>query len=279
MLTLQLWRALNRSPHASPLYRWLYPANGGDVSRRRRAVMWLARIVMIALVLPGLAYGAVWLLMGAPYLVLLANTLYGLALAVDSSGGIARERERNTYDLLCTSPPGALGVHLSYCNGWIYHYWLYGWLTLAVALIGGVAVVLAPVLPGGVTISEVLNQHPDLALSLAVALVFAGDYFQSVVFGGLAAILAPAFTADKLNARILAASGFLLAQLSGYAAAYTFALTLANTLQTFDNPALTPLLPLMSAAAFFIFREAIILVLWRAVTHIFGAHIAPAKSL
>jgi hypothetical protein len=279
MLTWQLWRALNRSPYASPLYRWLYPADGGEFSRRRRVVMWLARVIALFVMLPLLAYATLWLLIGAPYLVLLANTLYGLALAVDASGGIARERERNTYDLLCTIPPGALGVHWSYCNGWIYHYWLYGWLTLAVALIGGVASVLAPLLPGGVTVSELFGAHPNLGLALAVALVFILDYFQSVVFGGLVAVLAPALTHDKLNARILAGSGFLLAQLSGYAAAYTFAITLANTLEVFDNPILTPLLPLMSAAAFFIFREAIIVVLWRAITHLFGAQVAPAESL
>lgn len=279
MLTLQLWRALNRSPYSSPLFRWLYPPANSTLSRRRRVIMWLARVIALVVLLPLLAYATVWLLIGAPYLVLLANTLYGLALAIDASGGIARERERNTYDLLCTIPPGALGVHWSYCNGWIYHNWLYGWLALAVALIGGVASVLAPLLPGGVTVSEIFNMHPNLGLSLAVALVFTLDYFQSVVFGGLMAVLAPALTHDKLNARILAGSGFLLAQTASYAAAYTFAITLSNTLAAFNNPALTALLPLMSAAAFFIFREAIIVALWRSITNLFGAHVAPAESL
>mgnify|MGYP005838088199 CR=1 FL=1 len=265
MLTLQLWRALNQPPQNSPLYRRLYPTNEHG---ERGVGCWAAWLMII---LGVLLCSGFWLVFGAPYLVLLANTLYGLALAVDASGGIARERERNTYDLLVTSPPGALGVHWAYAISWLHHNWLYGWILLAFVIFSGGAALIVPLLTDISITGNLLDAPPGFGLSLAVALVFLIDYFQSLVIGGLIAALAPAVTHDRLSTRLLAGSGFLLAQLAGYAAAYAFAIML----QTLDMP----LLPLLSAAAFYIFREATIVALWRGITHLLGANAAPAESL
>src|SRR5664279_1794770 len=133
MLTWKLWRALNRPPKPSPLYRRAYTRQGPPNSPISfRIPLFSVFKNMSLVVLP-----VVLILLGAPILVLLyylalilaplllpvANTIYGLSHVNSASSSIVREREQQTYDVLCTAPAGILGMHWSYCTGWIHYHW------------------------------------------------------------------------------------------------------------------------------------------------------------
>lgn len=277
MLSLRLWRALNHPPLGSPLFKRAYAQQGPGAplpalrlplfSLFRNVGLIILPVVLILLGAPILALLYYLSLLLAPLLLPLANTLYGLRHAYSVSAGIARERELQTYDVLCASPTGSLGLHWSYCTGWLYYHFLYRYLMLGLLATGIVASVfgLSPQLVFGAG-------QPLLGVTLTRASALGGlfvlDYLQTPVLSSLTALIVPAYAENEDAARLWAASLFLLLQLAVYVPTLLLGgYALPNTLRLLAlDPVLADVLvPLLLLAFFALLREAIIVGLWRQV--------------
>ncbi|MEO8396560.1 MAG: hypothetical protein ABI700_26435 [Chloroflexota bacterium] len=276
MLSWKLWRALNRPPQRSPIYRRAYLRQGAqdhEVSIRIPLLGFFKNVSMV--VLP-----VVLILIGTPILILLyylalslaplllpfANTIYGLNHAYSTSGRIAHEREQQTYDVLCASPPGILGMHWSYCIGWIHYHWLYRYTMIGVLVTGIIASVFglsSQMVFGGAQPSLVIT----LARALAVGGIFVIDYAQTVVLSSLVALLVPTYAENESNAHLWAISLYLALQGAVYLP--TLLLGIYALPSTFNLIGINPtvagvLIPVLVIAFFALLREMIITGLWHA---------------
>jgi hypothetical protein len=275
MLSWTLWRALNRAPRHLPLYRRAYLQQQmpeASFSLRfpmsgllRTLLLVIIPVCIILLGAPVLAILYTLSLSLTPLLLPLANTLYGLAHATSTSGHIARERDRQTYDVLCTVPGGSLGMHWSYCAGWLQAHVLYRYPLLVLLGIGLFASLFG--LPARLLFDE--NSVPlavTVARGLGLGIFFVLDYAQTLVIASLTALLVPASAENESSARLLGASLFLVLQAAVYLPIIflnNVALPNALALLGMDATTIAVLVPLLSAAFFVVLREIMIFGLWQ----------------
>lgn len=277
MLTWKLWRALNRPPVRSPVYRRAFRRQQSteqiDLTRIplfgwfRNAGLVVLPIFVILIGAPGLVLLSYLALLLAPLLLPFANIVYGVLLTTNVSGSIARERELRTYDVLCTAPEGTLGIHWAYCTSWIHFHVIYRSAMLVILFIGIVAslVGLSPQIIFGV------GQVPvgvTLVRGLALGAVFVVDYAQTVIISSLLTLLIPAQIENETNVRLWTASLVLVLQLGVYVPTLLLGIyALPNTLQLLGiDPLLSNLLiPLLLVGFFMALRVTIITGMWRAV--------------
>jgi hypothetical protein len=206
-------------------------------------------------------------LLTAPLLLPLANTVYGVAHVISAGGSIAREREQQTYDVLCAAPAGVLGMHWSYCTGWIHAHGFYRYAMLGILSIGIAASVfgLSPQVVFGV---EPVPLGVTIIRALALGALFTIDYAQTVVLSSLTILLLPGNTEDRSNARFWVTSLFLALQLGIYLPTLmlgVYGLPILFALVGIDPVAGGVLMPLFLLGFFVALRETIIAVMWRAV--------------
>ncbi len=277
MLSLKLWRAINRPPPRSPLFRRAYtqkealqpvfPLRVPLVGLFKNAGLIVLPMLLIMLGAPILALLYYLSLLLTPILVPLANTIYGLAHTYGASGRIARERDQQTYDVLCTAPSGMLGMHWSYCTGWLYHHLWYRYAALGVLVTGIVASVF------GLSVQTIFGPgSPSMLVPLvraaALGVIFILDYVQTPVLSSLTTLIVPSYAENEGTARLRATSMFLALQMAVYLPTLllgVYALPTTFQLLTLD-PLLSDLLPPLLMLAFFaVLRETIIVGLWHTV--------------
>ncbi len=276
MVTWKLWRALNFPYLRSPLYRRAYQRQrveligepihvplGGLLSNLGLVVL-PAIILLIGAPIAALLFYIV--LLTAPLLLPICNSVYGALHAVNASSGIARERQQQTYDVLCTSPSGTLGIHWSYCVGWLHYHVNYRYVIVGALAVGLISCLfgLAP----QVVFSTGASIPAQFVRSLTLAAFFALDYVESIVTSSLVSLLVPVYAENEASARLWASSLFLLMQVAVYLPTLlvgVFALPNTLTLIGF-SPALADLLiPPLLFAFFAVLRESMIAGLWHAV--------------
>lgn len=284
MLTLKLWHAINHPPRQSPLFKRATLPKGQPppmISIRipllgvfKNAGLVIMPVAMILLGPPILALLYYLALLCTPLLLPLANTAYGLMHTYTASGSIARERDRQTYDLLCAAPTGIAGVHWSYCTGWLHDHLLLRQTLIALLATGIIASIF------GLSPQMVFGGEPSalvvtLVRAAALAGIFVLDYVQTPIVSSLTTLLVPAYAENRSNARLWASSVFLGLQTVVYLptlllGVYALPLTLRLVL---PDPALSDLLtPLLALAFFALLREAIIVGLWhRAAEQLSGS--------
>ncbi len=276
MLSWKLWRALNRPPQRSPLYRRAYLRQGAQEQQMsiripllgffKNVSMVVLPVVLILIGTPILILLYYLALSLAPLLLPLANTIYGLNHAYGSSGRIAHERDQQTYDVLCASPPGILGIHWSYCIGWIHYHWLYRYTMIGVLVTGIIASVFglsSQLVFGGAQPSLVIT----LVRALAVGGIFVIDYAQTPVVSSLVALIVPTYAENESNAHLWAISLFLGLQGAVYLPTLllgVYALPSSFNLIGINPTAAGVLIPLLVFAFFALLREMIISLLWHA---------------
>lgn len=278
MLTWKLWRALTRPPLISPMFKRAYHQRGGipwvtpirrfplmDVLRNTGLIV--LPIIMILFGAPILVLLYYVSLLLAPLLLPFANSLFGLIHTNSASGSIARERDRQTYDVLCASPAGSLGLHWSYCVGWLHYHWIMRSAMVGVLSIGIVASLLG--LSGRMMFG---SDNAPLLVTLirgaALGTVFVLDYLQTPVLSSLTTLLVPIYTENESKARLWASSLFLVLQMGVYLPTFVLGMyALPNTLVMLGvDPLLVNLIVPLAVLAFFAaLREVIIVGMWNRV--------------
>lgn len=272
MLTWKLWNALNRPPTTHPLYQRTQRAP--LTKRRPLPVLVLGTYLLACCTVSLLAsIGLQWLPVLAALALAFGNTVYSAVCAVNISGTIARERETNTYDLLCLSPMGALVVSWVLCTGRLFRTptfrRLHFGIRLLVIVIGltlGLTLVV-PLLIAAHYEAQVANTELFSALLVGVTLtiVFYLDHIQSAVVGSLIGMMSPTFIRHGTESRLRAVGSFLLWQLLSHglagAVGFVFLPALYSVLRL-NSWLAEATLAVLAVALFYGLREGIIRRLW-----------------
>ncbi len=278
ILSIKLWRALSHPPVRSPLFRRAYAKQYSPpgefpeihipfVGVFRNLGLIVLPIVLILLGAPILALSYYLALSLAVILLPVANTIYGFAHAISASAGIVREREQQTYDVICTALPGSIGVHWAYCTGWLHFHNGYRYGLIALVVTGIVASIfgLSPQLIFG---SAPVPTTVTIIRALALGGLFLLDFSQVIVVSSLTTLIVPSYAENESNARLLAAGIFLSLQ----AAVYLSTLMIAGyglpgifALVGFSAELAAGLTPPLMLAFFVALRELLITGLWRIV--------------
>ncbi len=258
LTTWTLWHHLHQ-PAAHPLFeRALKSTN------RTLASIPLAALVLSALLCCGLASQvqssiATFLLT----MMVAFSSVYVVAWAMNIGDAIIREQERHTYDLLCVSPPGALGVNWTICVAVLHRNDALGWLGVLRKLVAALLLIIFL----SILLTTAFRQLvPDvfqvlrLALDMAaLAVVSYTDHVQSAVLGSLVGMLAPVYSRTRFDATVLAGGLFLAFQIMTLLAALVIL------------PGLYRGSLLLTLLVFYLTREVFIVVLWRVLAYCLNA--------
>ncbi|MBZ0298275.1 MAG: hypothetical protein K8J31_00955 [Anaerolineae bacterium] len=283
MLTWQLWRALTHPPRHNPLFERILHSGLNHRNRFLRtlqvAAVYVCACVLISLIWP------LWMINAGLVTVLMAaagNTIHSMVWASTISSAIARERDQDTYDLLCMLPTGALGAGWTLSTAHLHRSPIFRALrivvhNLAMAIVGAfLTTMLIPALmilaPGSPAVWGLF-----LLLVYGVTLAAAAylDYIQSLTLASLIGMIVPSYALDRINAQLWSTAGFLLIRLTLYLAALIAGFIIVpELLNGFgpQNPAVQISLPLLRLAIFYGLHEAAIAWAWHILKQQFSAH-------
>src|SRR5690606_23159897 len=108
---------------------------------------------------------------------------------------------RRTYDVLCVSPPGVLGVHWAYCMAWVTGHRYYRDITGFLLVLGILAALF------GLTTRTMFSAMPVYGAawavqSLALIAFLCIDFVQAFATTAVVSILIPAYIQQAGNARL-----------------------------------------------------------------------------
>ncbi len=298
MLTRKLWYALNHPPATHPIF-WRTLRRFNDT--RSKITPYAGRLNWVDKLSLGYVIIFVLLLVltnivprGTPQLPLLSGLLFlltipviipiiilldrsalsgsfqGIRWALRVSQLIVKERQNNTYELLCLFPTGILTPLWAMCTGCIYSGQRFNRMVELHTSVLRFIVVFAFVL---LTLaippnwSEALEMIFQFSLSIVVVLTALHfDFVQSLLTSLLISLIVPFYSANGLDARLWTIGGFLLAQVTAYVVALFGALFLLPALLV--RLGITHWLGVffqlgLATALLYLSREAIITLLWR----------------
>lgn len=245
MMSWQLWQHILHPPSASRLYQNAYQRNSPIMP-------WYAgctELLVFIFVFP---------------LVLFMGPAYSLGWVIGISGDIARARANGALDLIALTPSGPLGasfaIALASLNRDISRARVNQRGTWAGRLIiVGMVAFVALLLP------QTQGNAPDLAPFVAAVILAAAlipDHVQSIVLALMAGVIGAEAAGDRATAQWSAFVLLLTLQMGAYGAAVTVFLMLTSSGLIVSA--------LVAVGVLVITREALIVLLWRAVTNRFG---------
>jgi len=224
MLTWKLWRRLRQHPLEDPVFHYARQRYKRQQPRRFRFfllfMLYVFGCLTCTFIWPLLIRDSMTVIVA---LVSFGHMAFGAVLAASGGAALAYEREQDTYDLLCVSPSGTMGISWSLSAGRVHASTLFDithFLIILLLLGIGTTAVVAVVLP----FSLMQDNRANLALPL-LGLFAAGfvivlglylDHVQSIVLATLCGMWAGTATTNRLNARLYAGAVFLLLKLSVY---------------------------------------------------------------
>jgi hypothetical protein len=282
MMTRKLWRALHNPLEWNPVYRRALSMQ--PFKSPKRPGGWIVFVYLASCCGLSVVGSFGWLPVAVVATILLGNTLYALSWATTISGGIARERETNTYDLLCLSPSGALVTSWALCTAQVHRTQVFKVVYFAVRLVcitGMLALAIALLIPlsvlqgfgrGGSHLSPVgmestLSLFYTFLYALSVVIIFFADHIQSMVLASLVGIVTPSYARPGTESRFRSMVTFLALQLVAYGMSTFITLFLFVMYQVlgvngwFSNLSLAA----VGVVTFFLVREGVIRSFWKRV--------------
>lgn len=282
MLSLHLWRTIAEADIHDPIFKRVSqiqkPVRQLPPRARRPRLFWLLgalastfvlllapQSLVAVLIVP---FTLITLVVAAPLLLPVLIWFAGAISAGEIISGIQREKEQNTYDLICASTQGKLNASWSFANGMLHRggYFLpLRWgtrisLRFGLAALGGLGLfvlLFALADPAGFGIAQLRL----LLLPLLLAALTFSNLTQTFVVSHIIALLASSFDWAKRDA--------MLVGLLAYAALHTLPLAGAGLVYlpfrwfVFEPP----LLAILAVEAFALLliiagRELTIMALW-----------------
>lgn len=302
MLTWRLWQLLQIPFSNHPVYKRFrhHSHNTLHLSdmiplpkylRRRLPWGFLAGFALVIFLVAGgwvLLLGLIVMIPVIP----LTGTLYGLGMAVQVAGVIAREHEQGRYTLLAVTPLGVSGLNWSVCSA-VYHRnrtigqlrdtvrGLYMVMFVVVGLFLFVSVLtellITDAIPNPIILAEALNASPFAQNSMLLGVFIAAlyvDFIQSIVVGTICGMLTPLFARNATNARGGALGLYLMTQFVFYAAVGVVCLVVVPAGLTLLNMTNLLVLSFIQLTIFVVSRELLIMGLWKRLSDEIGADIA-----
>lgn len=188
------------------------------------------------------------------------STGVAVGWAVSIAAALVRERERNTYDVLCVTPDGPERVDWAICTGRLHRddtlHWMVDSRMLFVILLFTAIVMLLFSTALGSRRFDPYGFTVVLVTVISVGITTYLDLVQSLVLCGLVGMWVPRYARTGLDARLWAAGGFLLLQVVTFIAAI-----LTDRFFSFGTNSPSGLLAGM--AVFYLFREIVIAAFWQ----------------
>lgn len=261
MLTYRLLRVFSRRDQEHPLYQ--------HIVKSFEQVLPPLFLVLSMLFFPF----SLIIFLAAPAL------FYGVRWSAEIGDTVLRERQSGRYDLLSLTPTGENGVLVTICASYLNRgtslnekVWL---IIMRVAL----CLLILSILFDTGTLTPYFEYDTNLSLlvyvSVTLALII--DHYQAIVMACLVGMLAPQWTNDRFNVRLMAAGAFLLLQVATYIVILTLDLLLISDLYDFSpqGTQLNVALIITQLLVFFAVREAAIYGLRRALYR----HVEPLKQV
>lgn len=285
MLSLHLWRTIAEADIHDPIFRRVSqihkPARQLPPRPSRPRLLWLPVALAFAFVLllaPQLLvtvlivpFTLITLVVAAPLLLPVLIWFTGAISTGEIIGGILREKQQRTYDLICASTQGKLNASWSFATGMLHRgsYFLpLRWgtrisLQFGLAALGGMSLfmlLIALADPAGFSIAQIRL----LLLPLLLAALTFSNLTQTFVVSHIIGLLASSFDWAKRDAMLIG--------LLAYAVLHTLPLAVAGLVYlpfrwfVFEPP----LLAVLAVEAFALLliiaaRELTIMALWSAL--------------
>ena len=283
MLTLRLWRSLSRRTPLTAVYRRLHlrrifieqqPLILPGIAAVTSIAFIILPILLIFLGVPLFVLTYIFLLPYALPFILVLITGYGLLLCMNVSAELAREHERGVYDVLCSCPPGRLGVHWAYVATWLSRHSSMQRVFVGILVVGSIAVFVGAVRtvvhPEPVSIADKDQSLLWFAIALGNIASLWITYLQTLVLSSLTAMLTGTLVRQAANARLYSDGIFLSLQVvlyvlisfinSGFAS--------GNVPYTIEQFIVTQVLALLIA---YTLREGANWLLWKTVVRTLSA--------
>jgi hypothetical protein len=226
---------------------------------------------------------------GICVLLVLNGTVYSLIWAIRTSGLIAQERERQTYDVYCLSPEGALGVNWAICTGYLHrnnrleqiHGVVRSLLSIALIMIFLIALVLISNAgqPRATEFAQQEVQRYSIMLvnvTTLICLIFI-DHIHSIVLGCLVGILVASYARGRIEAQLGAAGAYLALQISAYVIAWIVGFSILPSIYDESASGLAQIgLAIMQIVIFYSTREIMIALLWNQLSR--RLNVAPTEK-
>ncbi len=287
MITSRLWYAIHIPPRGHPLYRRItQPARRlyTPLSDIHFSAGGLLRLAFAILIVPFIITGGATLMLPVlcfvpallPIGLLLVGNLYGADSAVSASLSMTSERQQGTYDLLCMTPTGSLGMGWATCTGHLYRHGI-GYVLrlfalfvkLAVAILSITlfivvmrAVALQPEIYANQLGTDIMNF--TYALTLLIAIV--ADFAQPIILGSTLGMLIPTYRLERFDTGIMALGSFLALQMVAYVITWAIGFVLIPDGLMGLGIAGTGVHILLAITRLLLFvgtREVMIMLLWR----------------
>jgi hypothetical protein len=233
----KLWRLLHQPPLNHPLFSRVILPTG------RQGVDWTDSISGLLMLTP---------------LIIVTGAVYGLGWATSISNRIAQEHQREAFDLLSVTPPGALGTSWTIALGCMYLNQSFPRLNTTNTWFAR-SILLAPFL-----FILWTTLMPPVATVVFLSAIYI-DYFQSIVLGCLVGMIAPTYARNRLDARFLAFGVYSLLQITIYVAfllATFFILPHIYRLLNLQGWLADWSLSTLCVAVLYLLREGVILAVW-----------------
>lgn len=269
LITWILWHHLFHPP-VHPLFRRAQSASiDSRMTRFITGVALLAGGVILALFIP--LNPALPMLL--PVVLVTLSSCYVIRWVVRISATIAREYERDTYDLLCVLPPGAVGATWALCVASLHRDDTLGWIDLLRRLFSGLLLLILLVV---LLTTALRGSAPDtcqfwqlfLEIMLLAGVAYV-EHVQAIVQGSLVGMLMPARHRTPADACIRGAVVFLTMQVISLMVALLAGPVL------FSSRDIEAGSILLSLPVFYLIREVFIMTLWGMLAHRLNA--SPAE--
>jgi hypothetical protein len=240
----------------------------------------ITRLIIGTMLLVGaLTFGVIWTLFvplkfSIPILLLMVmaalSSCYVVVWMISISVTIVRERESHTYELLCLTPSGALGVNWAMCAASLHRADALGWIELFRRLLNGLLLlILLMVLLTTAFRENTSNVFHFLTLFvdiLLLATVLYVEHVQSIVLGCIVGVLMATYSRSQMDVRFSATGTFLTLQVISLVVSL---LIVSNMHSVLASPFSVTSLSLL---AFYLLREGLILALWKILAYELNAN-------
>jgi len=271
LLSWKLWKHL-RYPHENAVFTRL-------VTQKRQHKFTISEASLALLCGGIIGYGVVSHLrplgLEFPIVTLIVLAIFSSIITVlwlvTIAANITHEHQQATYDLICVSPLGKIGVNWSIATGTLHRQNLFRFVELARRWFTGLillvqASVLLPIIL--TTVGDGRNRPYEGVMLCLDVLVFVistyVEYIQTVLQGVLIAMLVPRYVHRAANVGVWTTVAFITLQvvmitvflLGGIVIQFVF------TANNWQYPSILPQLVLL-----FVMREICIFVLWKSLSH------------
>ncbi len=280
MTTWRIWKMLRNPPFGHSLFRRTLikrhnTARSEFETYRIINIRFIAEMVGVMFICTAMLSPIFLILAGVGVLLILNGTIYSLVWSVRTSGMIAQERERQTYDLYCMSPEGALGVNWAICIGFLHrdnrleqiHGVVRSLLGIALVMIFLIALVLisnAGQQPTTPFARQEVQRYSTMLVHVTtiICLIFI-DHVHSIVLGCLVGILIASYARGRVEAQLGAAGVYLALQATAYALTWVVGFNILPGVYDENANGLAQIsLAIAQVLVFYGVREAMIYMLW-----------------